>query len=402
MARHVSFILVAFALPAAWFIVHFGHLVESAPVVACVSGMAIFGAAFLLSWASEVAQLDIPRALALAFLALVAVLPEYAVDVYFAWRAGQDPAYTAFASANMTGGNRLLLGIGWAVPVLAVWLREGRREVELPEGQAVEVNYLALATLYSFVIPIKGTLSLIDTVVLLAMFIAYLRAAGRTHHEEPEVEGPAEALVALGTMGRRAAVLGFFLVAGAAILTAAEPFAESLVATGRRFGIEEFLLVQWLAPLASESPEFIVAILFALKGAAAAGIGTMISSKVNQWTLLVGALPAAFALSGGHFGPMVLDLRQREEILLTAAQSAFGLVIIANFRFAVGEALVLLGLFLVQLVCTSTAARWLFAGLYLVLAAGMLVVNADTRRRVLGLLPGTGAWRRSPPRAGAS
>src|SRR5207237_9209895 len=106
----------------------------------------------------------------------------------------------------------------------------------------------------------------------------------------------------------------FFTVGTAAICKTAEPFAESLVAAGKGMGIDEFLLVQWVAPLASESPEFIVAFLFALKGAAAAVMGTMISSKVNQWTLLVGALPAAFALSGGHLGAMHLDVRQREEI----------------------------------------------------------------------------------------
>ena len=90
---------------------------------------------------------------------------------------------------------------------------------------------------------------------------------------------------------------------------------KSLVATGKGMGIDEFLLVQWVAPLASESPEFIVAFLFALKGAAAAGMGTMISSKVNQWTLLVGALPAAFALSGGHLGAMHLDTRLIVELI---------------------------------------------------------------------------------------
>src|SRR5262249_24917277 len=159
--------------------------------------------AFLLSWASEVSQLDVPRAFALALLALIAVLPEYAVDVYFAWRAGQDPTYTAFATANMTGGNRLLLGVGWAVPVLAVWLRFGRREVELPRGQSVEVSYLALATVYSFLIPWKGTLSLLDTAILFVIFALYVRAAIRSHHEEPEIEGPATLLVQLGVTGRR-------------------------------------------------------------------------------------------------------------------------------------------------------------------------------------------------------
>src|SRR5262249_43275178 len=152
-------------------------------------------------------------------------------------------------------------------------------------------------------------------------------------------------------------VVAGFAVAGAAILSAAEPFAESLLATGRRLGVEEFLLVQWLAPLASESPEFVVAGVFGLEGAAAAGLGGVISSKVNQWTLLVGALPAAYALSRGGVHAMVLDGRQREEILLTAAQSLFGLVIIADFRFAINEALVLFVLFAAQLLVTSTEGR---------------------------------------------
>src|SRR5258705_6936314 len=195
----VSCVLV---LPVAWFVAHFGDLVSSHHGVALVSGVGIFGAAFLLSWACGVAQLDIPRALAIAALALIAVLPEYAVDVYFAWRAGTDPTYTAYATANMTGGNRLLLGVGWAAPVLAVWLRFRQREVILPKDQAVEGSYLAMATLYSFIIPLKGTLSLIDTAILFCIFIAYVRAAARTPHEEPELDGPALAIASLGT-GRR-------------------------------------------------------------------------------------------------------------------------------------------------------------------------------------------------------
>jgi cation:H+ antiporter len=260
--------------------------------------------------------------------------------------------------------------------------------VLLPPDQAVEVSYLAIATLYSFVIPLKGTLSLIDTLVLFAVFLAYVRAASATTHEEPELEGPAETIASLGP-GRRRLVVGFLgAVAGAAIVTAAEPFAEGLVATGRQFHIEEFLLVQWLAPLASDSPEFVVAILFALRGAAAAGIGTMISSKVNQWTLLVGALPLAFSLSAGGLHAMVLDGRQREEIFLTSAQSVFGLVIISNYRFALGEAVVLFVLFALQLAFTSQQARWAYATAYLLLSVGMIVTQPDTRRACAQLLFG--------------
>ncbi len=101
---------------------------SSAPELqALSSGIAIFGAAFMLSWAAELAQKDIPQSLAIALLALIAVLPEYAVDMYFAWTAGKDPKYTAFALANMTGANRLLIGVGWAAVVLTYWLKSGKR-----------------------------------------------------------------------------------------------------------------------------------------------------------------------------------------------------------------------------------------------------------------------------------
>jgi cation:H+ antiporter len=120
----------------------------------------------------------------------------------------------------------------------------------------------------------------------------------------------------------------------------------------------------------------------------------MISSKVNQWTLLVGALPAAFALSHGSFEVMHLDARQREEIFLTTAQSIFGLMVIADFRFTLMEALLLLGLFLPQFAFTSPLARYVEGFAYLALSAGMLIRSRDSRGAALRLLPRR--RRRSP------
>jgi cation:H+ antiporter len=360
------------ALPVLWLAAHGLHWLGEAPLPTAVfSGLGIFGAAFLLSWAADVAQLDIPRALALAMLALVAVLPEYAVDVYFAWRAGQDPTYTAYATANMTGANRLLIGLGWVLPMFAYALRYRRTEVLLPRDEAVEVKYLALAAAYCFLLPLKGTIAVYDTAVLFAIYFFYARAAARCHHEEPELEGPALTIAALGPIGRRVVVLLLFALAGTAILTAAEPFAESLVATGRTLGIDEFLLVQWLAPLASESPEFIVAMLFALRGAAAGAMAIMISSGVNQFTLLIGALPAAFSLSAGEIGAMQLDERQTVEVFLTAAQAVFAVSVIADFRITLKEAGLLFVLFAPQFVpaFTSDQARFIHAIVFLVMAA---------------------------------
>jgi len=376
---------LASALPLQWLVLHFSGVHLAPHWEALSSGISIFGAAFLLSWAAELAQLDIPQALAIAFLALIAVLPEYAVDMYFAWQAGTDPTYTPYAIANMTGGNRLLIGLGWAVVVIAFWLKTGKRVMTLAREQRLEVFALVVATLYSFVIPLKGTLSVVDAFFLLILFALYLLVASRAHVVEPELEGPPELLARFTPWIRRAITLGLFVYSGLTILSAAEPFAEGLLASGRTLGIEEFILVQWLAPLASESPEFIVAILFALRGNPHAGIGTLISSAVNQWTLLVGMLPLAYSLAAGRIGAMLLDERQTAEVLLTSAQSIFALVVIANFRFSLIEALILLGLFAVQLFFPSPGFRLAYSVVYMVLALGLALL---TRRNRISLIAG--------------
>src|SRR5918999_4180209 len=162
-----------------WIIIKFsgGHLQPHWE--ALCSGLAIFGAAFILSWAAELAQKDIPQALAIALLALIAVLPEYAVDMYFAWQAGKDPTYTAFAMANMTGANRLLIGVGWAAVVLTYWLKTRQRAIQLEPEHKNEIFYLGIATLYSFVIPFKGRLDLIDAAVFITIFGLYIRRASK-------------------------------------------------------------------------------------------------------------------------------------------------------------------------------------------------------------------------------
>jgi cation:H+ antiporter len=339
----------------------------------------------MLSWAAELAQLEIPQALALALLALIAVLPEYAVDMYFAWEAGKDPNYTAFATANMTGANRLLIGVGWATVVLAFWIKTGAKAVELESSHRLEVLFLAIATLYSFTIPFKGRLDLIDAVVFIAIFIFYVRNASRGEHVEPELEGPAETMATWRRSMRLFATVAFFVVSAYTIFIAAEPFAEGLLATGRAFDIEEFLLVQWLAPLASESPEFIVAVLFALRANPGASLGTLLSSKINQWTLLIGMLPVVYAISSGRVEAMQMDQRQVEELLLTAAQSIFAVAVLMNLSFSVGEALLLFVLFSLQLLIPDPRFRYYFSFLYIGLAVGLFVISRDKRESARAL-----------------
>jgi len=373
-----------------------GHPVEW--LAAVLFGVAIVGAAFLLAWAAEAVQLDVSQGLALALLALIAVLPEYAVDFVFTWKAGEDPhEFAPLALANMTGANRLLIGVGWSMVVLlAAWRirraasAQGYKgpvdtQVELDRSHAIEIAFLAVATIYSLTLPLKRTLTIADAAVLVTLFALYVARISRAPAEEPHLVGPAELIGRLPTARRRTVVAGMFLFAAGAILACAEPFADSLVSTGEELGISTFLLVQWLAPLASEAPELLVAGLFAWRLNTNAALGALVSSKVNQWTLLVGTLPIVFSISAGVFHGLPIDTLQREELFLTAAQSAFAVAVLSNRSLGVREAVALLGLFAAQFVLggvlphDARAVERIGVGIvYLVLAAGMLYRQRQT------------------------
>src|SRR5215208_5369370 len=163
--RDVLFMVIAVLVTLPWLVLRFQGYHGDPAVVAALSGLAIVGSAFILSWAAEAFEKDVSQALALALLALIAVLPEYAVGMVFAWNAASDPSQASYAVANMTGANRLLIGVGWSAIVLVSWLRFGLRKVSLERGQAIELAILLAATLYAFTIPLRGGLSLTDTVV---------------------------------------------------------------------------------------------------------------------------------------------------------------------------------------------------------------------------------------------
>jgi cation:H+ antiporter len=355
--------------------------IHPTPILGLITyGAAVVAASFLLAWAAEAAQMDVSGGLAVAVLGVIAVLPEYAVDLYYAYTAGHVPQYTQYAAANMTGSNRLLMGIGWPVVVLiSVWVARratGRKvgELDLDTSNRVEIGFLMIAGVVAFAVPATGRIHIALGVLLLAWFGFYLYKLSRGEVEEPELVGTAAALGALPDRVRRTAVSALFIFAASVIVMCAKPFAESLIDAGTQLGIDRFLLVQWLAPLSSEAPEFIIAIIFAARGKGAIAIATLISSKVNQWTLLVGSLPVAFVLGGGG-SSIQLDGRQIEEMVLTAVQTLMGVALILGLRFRRWAAWALLSLFVVQFPITSTEGRVLLSAVYVAITVAALIVN---------------------------
>ena len=403
------------AVPALW--IRFGDAHLSHGIEALLFGLAIVGAAFVLSWAAEVAQLDIAAGLALALLALIAVLPEYAVDFVFAWRGGQAVAEfgaacpsseaglaspCSLALANMTGANRLLIGLGWSSVVFIAWYRSRRvrrgvdnavhaiSEIKLGRSHSVEIAFLAAATLYSLTLPLKHSITLIDTIVLVGLFALYMVRLARAPAEEPHLVGPARWIGGFQQTRRRAMVVAMFVWAAFVIVLCAEPFAHALVSAGRDYGVSEFFLVQWLAPLASEAPEFIIAGLFAWRLQTDTALGALVSSKVNQWTLLVGSLPLVFAIASRSFHGLPIEGSQRLELLLTASQSLFAVAVISNLRMSVREAWWIFALFWAQFLVSAFAGVGLHeevllwtSAVYLVIGGWLLIAN---RRQLRGLV----------------
>jgi cation:H+ antiporter len=378
VARPLVFCLALIA-PAALLRLSAVHLTP--PLALAIFGTGVVAASFVLAWAAEAAQVDISGGLAVAILAVIVVLPEYAVDLYFAYSAGGRPEFVQFAAANMTGSNRLLLGLGWSAVVVVSLMVASRacgkpvRVLLLPERYRLELGFLLIAGLVAFTIPVSGQIHLLLGAALLGLFGYYLiRVARDDGAGEPDLVGPAAGIAGLPADLRRPLVVGMFLASGLAILVCAEPFAEALIGSGAALGIDQFLLVQWLAPLASEAPEFIVALLFAVRGQAALALGTLISAKVNQWTLLIGSLPVAYLFGGGSTS-LVLDARQVEEVLLTATQTLMGVAILLVLRFPHWAAYALFGLFAVQFLVPGTYGRLAISAVYAVIALALLVVH---------------------------
>lgn len=375
------FAVILITIP--WVIVRFSGISLTPITEVLLAGTAIVGAAFLISWSAEAAQFDVSRSFAMAGLALVAILPEYAVDIYLAWDAGKNPENIAYVSANMTGANRLLVGLGWSLVAIFSWWASRKKpnsnqralsyEVVLEKDLNVEFVFLAMATVYCFVLPIKSRISLWDSLVLGLIYLGYLWMAFKSEQHEPEPVGPAALIAGLPKQWRRLVYIAMFIYSAFIILIATEPFVESLKTLGRTFGISEFLLIQWIAPLASESPELIVIAYFALRGFSSAAMTAVVSSKINQWTLLIASLPIAYSFSHGSGTYLHLDPLPREEVLLTAAQSFFALSVITNLKISLWEALLLLFLFGSQLPIQSMYVRYIYSGVYLVLGCVWMI-----------------------------
>jgi cation:H+ antiporter len=358
---------------------------------------AVVSSAFLIAWGAECAQFWVSRGMALAILAWLQALPEFAVEAVIAW-SGQ----VHFMTANFTGSLRLLVGLGWPliffVAVLGVWRREGKLLTTIPldSENCIEVLSLGAPIAYFLVIYAKASLTLIDGVILLAIYGAYLwilrRVPPRDVEHVEDLEAVPRRIMRLPKRRQIAIIIGLFIGGGLLLAFSAEPFLHSMLQYAVYLGVSEYLFIQWVAPFLSEFPEKISAMYWARqRGKAAMALMNMVSANINQWTMLAAMIPAVYSLSQGQVMYVPFDDHQRKEVLLTISQSLLGMLLLSNMSFHIIEAggifLLWLSQFLVPGLHTPVTL------LYFAWSAYEIIMILFVRRRVAAVTAFIALWK---------
>src|SRR5262249_45914880 len=209
-----------------------------------------------------------------------------------------------------------------------------------------------------FIVWLKGSLSLFDTVILSIIYGVYLfflkKIPPQDEEKVEDLDRIPQYILARSPRVRNALIIGLFASGGLILYFVAHPFLDSLKALAATLGLSSFVFVQWVAPFLSEFPEKVSAFNWARRVTTApVALMNMVSSNINQWTMLVAMLPIAYALALGGAATITFDDHQRVEILLTICQSLLGALLLANMKFSWGEALALFVLWLVQFVLSG-------------------------------------------------
>jgi cation:H+ antiporter len=205
-------------------------------------------------------------------------------------------------------------------------------------------------------------------VALIGIYAAYLIILSKMPPQAEEEIDELEVIprtIVLSPRPRRIALITLLFVAGGALIYfTAEPFLASLLALAAVAMVPNFVFIQWVAPLVSEFPEMLSTFYFArtVTGAPMA-LMNMVSSNINQWTLLVAMLPLVYSASRGASSVIMFDPHQELELLMTIGQALVGMLFLVNMVLEWWEALALFVLWAVQFAFSATGANLAVGGL---------------------------------------
>lgn len=340
---------------------------------------AVIGAALMISFGAESGQFFVSQGFAVAVIALLQIAPEFVVEARIAYEGDVH-----LMLANFTGSNRLLMGVGWPMiyGVAALFhrrkYRKPLRDIRLRPEAVIEILALVAPSLYFVLILARASFGLFDAGVLAAMFAVYMVLLVRLPKEGEETKeflvAPTRYVVEMPARSAKGFIVLLLATGGLAIVLVAEPFVEALKVTAVALGISTFFFVQWVAPFLSEFPEKVSAFYWAKRiKLAPMALLNMVSSKVNQWTLLVLFIPTFYSLGLGRIADVPLSDFHKQEVFLSIAMTVFGAAVLLKRRLTAPNAIALFGLWLLQFVFpellpgtaldTRFVTAWMFVGL---------------------------------------
>jgi cation:H+ antiporter len=326
-------------------------------------------AAIMIAWGAEVGQFIVSQGMSLAILAWLQVLPEFTVEAAITHSAAVDPANLGLITANFTGANRLLVGVGWPLIFFVsfyFYRREARRSkkdcdrvgayhVQLSEDHSVEVMALLVSTVLFLFIYFKGTLTWMDSTLLIGIYVGYLAILSRlppeSETEQDHVRGVPKMVLRRPRKVQIIFVFTMFLLGGSILFLVAEPFLQSLeaIAIVVAGAGAEYFFIQWVAPFLSEFPEKVSAFYWARTVRfSPMAVMNMVSSTINQWTVLIAMIPIVYCISLMQIATIHFSDFQRWEIILTVAQSMYAVTILLKMRITVVDACTLLVFWFIQ------------------------------------------------------
>ena len=326
-----------------------------------IYGLAIFGAALLISWGAEASEKDISGAFVIALIALIAVLPEYSIESILAYTAGtsyknNNFVYTdrvGYVSANVTGANRLLSGLGWPF-IMLINLYKKDDQIDILNNNKLELLIIGVGLSCMVLTSILNFQPLLISALLICVYLFYLYISSKKESEEAEFVGISEYITNFRKPARISINVSLITFSAISIFIVSHPFVESLIHVGEKFGIDEYYLIQWLAPLASESPEILIAGLFAFRNKSIESIAIILSSQANQMSLLIGSMGWIFAFATNKFVSFPVNDTQSIEFLLTAAFALIQIAIIYKSKFNKTIIISLMLLFFSQLIFSNS------------------------------------------------
>ncbi len=315
--------------------------------------------AFLVSWATESAQVLISQGLSLAILAWVQLLPEFIVEATLSYAASKNPANIKFVAANFTGSIRLLGGVG--IPLIffvrAFFIQHYTKifhyKLTLPRLHGISVLGNFVPTIIFIIVIIKKNLSLIDSFILIVVYVVYLmfikKTPTATAEHRDEMDFIPRKISGFTSFTLQWVAIIVLFVSGAIIFYLFVPyFVETCKITAMKLGVSAFIFIQWIAPFLTEFPEKLTIFYWAKNDKKAPiGLLNLLNANISQWTLLPAIIPIIYFLGSGKTSIIFAD-KHILEITLTMAQTIFLTSLLLGRRLSFWEAILIFILWFIQ------------------------------------------------------